>query len=320
MEWNHQLFNFKKISLVLMCMNTGCTDPSSDTTENLSKSPQSIKNKLYAQLESRTLEHPAMLSLVDTIQTQYSDNINLKAKNSLQQWLCLNDKYVSEDKNLQIEETQNSISEILGNEQNLRDWIHEKCPKIRKQIEKNTELDYLHDTQKKLLNVIDESEKEKWINEFADTSLICAKYFYSSPSSSDDVTIQTITSVLPGFSNISSLRINLDENDDIPEPLDLDLNTDKDLSYSFHGNHSDWSIQGITANGTPVSCQLHFDICEERRLEVEKQRYITYGEYLALKTNNLVPETLIGKPCSITWNSCRAYQIHVEKFENSIRP
>jgi hypothetical protein len=313
MKWTTQHSDFKKMILVLICISTGCTDKPEIGTQDLPNSHHLIQDKLYAQLESKMLAHPAMHALIDKIQAQYSDDMYLKDTKKLHQWLCLNSKYVSQEKSLEIEQIQANILKKVSDEKDLGIWINQECTQIRDEIEHNVGLVYLYDTQEKLFNMLNDEQKEAWKQESIETSLICAYHFSSSPSLSSNIDIHTITFALPGFSKISTLHIGLDEQQNIFEPLDFNFETG--LFYSFKGNHSKWLIEGKAGDDVPVSCQINFDICEERRLEAKSERLITYGEYLGLKERNDVPLARIKKSDDyVIRDSCKNYKIYATDF------
>ena len=244
-----------------------------------------IQTRLQQKLESKALEHPAMVSLITFV---LINNIEKKTNNqelsqfkNIEQWLCLNRMHVT-SKNLDvINDLRNKIIDFLNKEPSTNKWEYSKCADIRREVATKSDKSFLSHTQEALYNELDNDTKEPWLAKYKTNPLICTHY-----SQPKDQKIHTITSMLPGFSDISSISIQLDGQEQDFEHTNLE--SGKTLFNSHPYNDKIWRAKVVMDDHNSVSCDINFKPvkCNDMIRKALNDQDVTYGEYWVLIEND----------------------------------
>ena len=287
------------LSVIILCYGCGNKEQQGKSnTENTSTATNSLKTKnnlqssklplkedpikthLRERLESKALEHPAIASLIALLLIENSakkfrnqESLQLKG---IEQWLCLNTMYVSNKNRNDINNIRNKIINILNQEQSTSKWEYSKCADLRREVTMQSDKSFLRHTQEALYNEIDNQIKKLWLKNYKIIPLICAHY--SIPKKQE---IHTITSILPGFSDISSISMQLDGQEQDFEHTNLE--SGKTLFYSYPYTDQTWRVQGFMDDDSSVYCDATTSSYEDRKEPDLEDKEITHDEYWDLQ-------------------------------------
>ena len=295
------LFYINSVFLSVLILCSGCGNKAqqgTSNTENTSTATNSLKTnsglqtpelpseetpiqtRLQEKLESKASEHPAMVSLITLLLIENSAkkfrNQELLQLKGIKQWLCLNTMYVN-NKNLDIiNNLRNQIIDFLNEEQSTNKWEYSKCANLRREVTMQSDKSFLHHTQEALYNELDDYTKKLWLENYKIIPLICAHY--SIPKKQE---IHTITSMLPGFSDISSISMQLDGQEQDFEHTNLE--SGKTLFYSYPYTDQTWRVQGFMDDDSSVYCDATTSSYEDRKEPALEDKEITHDEYWDLQ-------------------------------------